>query len=94
VRPLSEPGVQFNDWSRDCGRRLWPKIAGPEARAARERPPLRGLENIRNYAADGSTDGRLYRSLYRTFARPSLSSTLPTRYLERVAVEQDGGLLL
>jgi len=36
------------DWSRDCRRLLAAKIAGPEARAARERPPLRGLENVRS----------------------------------------------
>ena len=41
-----EPGVQFKERSRDSGRLLAPKVAGPEARAARERPPLRGLENV------------------------------------------------
>src|SRR5215467_12756080 len=67
VRPLAEhigpPGVQFNNWSSDCGRLLAPKIAGPEARAARRydrtvpRPPLRGLENVQSPVSATRTVG-------------------------------------
>src|SRR5262252_3376017 len=52
VRPLAEhvDRLEFNSTTgvADCGRLLAPKIAGPEARAARERPPLRGLENVQS----------------------------------------------
>ena len=54
----SHLGVQFNDWSRDCGPLLAPKVAGPEARAARERPPLRGLENVQSTVSAMRTRAR------------------------------------